>query len=139
MILAVDASVATKWLLAEEHAARAAAVNAQRFDLVAPELLIVEVANVLRKRQRRGELTLQQASAMIDHITELPVKLLGHTRLAKAALTLSAKLDHSLHDCIYLAAAVAESCRLVTADRHLHEKVNQSPLTGLTVWIEDVP
>lgn len=139
MILAVDAGVATKWLLAEEHAARAAAVNAQRFDLVAPELLIVEVANVLRKRQRRGELTLQQASAMIDYITELPVKLLGHTRLAKAALMLSAKLDHSLHDCIYLAVAVAESCRLVTADRQLHEKVNQSPLTGLTVWIEDVP
>jgi predicted nucleic acid-binding protein len=139
MILAIDASVATKWLLAEEHAAKAASVNAQRFDLAAPELLIVEVAHVLRKRQRRGELTLQQAGTMIDQVTGLPIKLLGHARLARAALTLSAKLDHSLHDCVYLAAALAEHCRLVTADRRLHDKMEQSPLAGLTLWIEDVP
>ncbi len=139
MMLAIDASVATKWLLPEEHSAQAASVNARRFDLVAPELLIVEVANLLRKRQRRGELALNQVGTLIDSLTSLPIRLVSHLGLAKAALVLSARLDHGLHDCVYLATAVAESCRMVTADRRLHDILEQSPLAGLTMWIEDVP
>ena len=139
MRLAIDASVAAKWFLPEEHSAQAGSVNARRFDLVAPELLIVEIANVLRKRQRRGELALDQAGTLIDSFTSLPIRLIGHLGLAKAALALSARLDHGLHDCVYIATAVAESCRMVTADRRLHDKLKQSPLAGLTLWIEDVP
>ena len=59
--LVIDASVAVKWLLPEDGREEALRLQDlyqdEKIDLIAPSLLGVEVANVLWKRARRGDLT----------------------------------------------------------------------------------
>ena len=50
MILAIDASVAVKWFIDEPRRDQARDVLVRDFDLVAPDLILVEVANALRTR-----------------------------------------------------------------------------------------
>jgi len=53
LTLVVDASVAIKWF-APEPLAEAAAELRREPELVAPDFLLVEIANVFWKRMRRG-------------------------------------------------------------------------------------
>jgi predicted nucleic acid-binding protein len=64
-VAVIDASVAIKWLLPEEG--RDLALGLQNeyqegaIDLIAPELIVSEIGNVLWRRMRRGELTSESA------------------------------------------------------------------------------
>lgn len=60
--IVVDASVAIKWVVEEEGSDAAAALADQ--DLTAPSLLMVECANVLWVKARRGELTSSEALSL---------------------------------------------------------------------------
>jgi len=57
--LVVDASVAVKWILPEEDTERALRLQEsyqdEEIDLISPYLVVSEVANVVWKRQRRGD------------------------------------------------------------------------------------
>jgi predicted nucleic acid-binding protein len=48
MILVVDASVAVKWYLSEDHTDAAEKLLDGGFDLHAPELIFTELGNVLK-------------------------------------------------------------------------------------------
>jgi predicted nucleic acid-binding protein len=49
MILVIDASVALKWFVDEPRRDQTRDVLGSDFDLVAPDLILVEVANALRQ------------------------------------------------------------------------------------------
>ncbi len=63
--LVIDASVVAKWVLPEPGREPALALlnlyEANRLNLAAPRLLLIEVASVLVKRYRRHSLALTQA------------------------------------------------------------------------------
>ncbi|KAA0683038.1 type II toxin-antitoxin system VapC family toxin [Roseomonas genomospecies 6] len=59
--IVADASLVVKWVVAEEDSDKAKAVGLGRA-LLAPDLLLVECANILWKHQRRGEI--DQGTAM---------------------------------------------------------------------------
>lgn len=82
------------------------------------------------QRLRRCLALMQQ----VWNVTAMPNKM-----LAPAAGELALQLDHSIYDCFYLATAQRLECRVVTADRRLHDKVEASTVAGLTLWIEDLP
>jgi len=52
----VDASVAIKWLLEESGTRPAVRLLAERRPLLAPDLMLIEAANALWKKVRRGEM-----------------------------------------------------------------------------------
>jgi hypothetical protein len=58
-VLAVDASVAVKWLLPEVHSDAALRILEHHRPLLVPDLLFAEVGNVLWKRVRRREATIE--------------------------------------------------------------------------------
>ena len=58
--LVIDASVAVKWVVGEEGAARAVALRSS-FAFAAPELILPECANILWKKAQRGELARAEA------------------------------------------------------------------------------
>lgn len=135
----VDASVAVKWLLPEEHSATALRLVASPAELLAPELLWVETVAALRKRVRRTDLSVQGFRDALDDIDAWRVRAEPVMPLVRPAADMALHLGHTVYDCVYLALAERDGGRLVTADRAFHDKVERSPFAGLTLWIEDVP
>jgi len=136
----VDASVAIKWFLPEPNSADADKLLSGGFQLLAPDLLVPEVGNILWKRVMRAELTVQQAQVIMRALESLPMILRPASDLAENAMTVACGLKRSFYDCLYLALALTTDCRMVTADRKLFDAVKDAaPVKKHILWIEDVP
>lgn len=122
MRLVVDASVAIKWLVPEDDSAQALEI-ANAHELIAPQLIYAECANIVWKKVRRGELTLREAQEAAMFIDTFFVRTVAMRELVPVALDLSLHLDHSAYDCFYYALAVLEDCRFVTADTKLRDRI----------------
>lgn len=132
----VDASVSVKWVLEEDDSWMARELVRAR--LLAPEFMLLECANVLWHRVRRGELDRERASAKLGWLAKAPVTLVADRRLLKAALDMAMTLGHPVYDCLYLALAEDELLPLVTADRHLAEAARRGDVPpGRIVLLND--
>ena len=132
----VDASVAIKWYLTEEHSAAAALLLADEHERIAPELIIVESAQVLAKRQRLGEISVPDAQASLVALRD-STHLQGCISLVSAALDIALTHHRSVYDSLYVALAMRDGCQLVTADRRLYNALSL-PLPNTMLWIEDI-
>ena len=119
----VDASVAVKWYFPELGWERAAALLAARLEddreLIAPDLIVLEVANVLRKKIKLSHCDRDAAFDILALWASDRPELVSSVELATRALELSLLLDHPVYDCIYIATAMEQDARLVTADARL--------------------
>lgn len=139
MILVVDASVATKWFLPEVHGEAARSLLDGTHEFHAPDLLYPEVANVLWKRQRRGELSTAESRRILKTLGSAPIQIHPSAVLITAALEIALGTGRSVYDSLYLALATQFRCRLVTADRTLVNALASSPLSKHLLWVEDGP
>lgn len=125
MILVIDASVAVKWYVAEDEHEKAKHLLLTGIELLAPDLLWAETANVLRRKARMGEMSQEQAVEGVRSLAISIHQFLPSGDLVEHALDLSVRLDHSVYDCMYLAAALAsESRNLVTEDAKFAAKAS---------------
>jgi len=116
--LVVDASVAAKWFLPEAGTPEAEAVLRHPAPLLAPELIVAEVASALWKAIRRGAARPAQAGGLPERLSRA-LRMTPLPDLAEAALALALRRDHSVYDCFYVALAAREAAPLLTADRRL--------------------
>jgi predicted nucleic acid-binding protein len=124
----IDASVAAKVFITEEgsDAARAFAVSGVR--LLAPDLLLIELASVAAKRMTRGDIPRTLAEAMVAAAPGLPHELVPSAGLTSRAFALAADHGLSAYDSLYLALAEQRGCDLVTADLKLIARVAAAAL-----------
>ena len=118
MSLVVDASVALKWFVPEVRSEAARALLDREDDLLAPDWLLIEVANCLWKAGRRGSIDPPQSHKILATVEEI-FHLLPSAPLVRRAVELAQDLDHPVYDCLYLAAAEEAGAPLVTDDRGL--------------------
>ena len=116
MRLVVDASVAVKWLVAEDGSDMARALATGGDDLHAPRLMACEIANVVWRKARLGEIERNHAGAAMGSVREMPVRWNADETVAADAVRLALALDRPVYDCIYLALAQRIGGALVTAD-----------------------
>ena len=110
--LVVDASVAVKWLVYEQRLSdEAEAVARSRYRLIAPRILLTEVANALVRRANRGELDIDDANAH--------------------------RYRHPIYDLIYVELASRHKTRVVTADQRLAARLVGTPLAQHIVLLSD--
>ena len=122
----VDASVVVKWFVLEDQHDEARALLLADEPLLAPDLLAVEVANVLWVKVRRGELQPAQAGRAIAAVCGRgEPQLRASTPLLSAAFELAVTLEHPVYDCVYLALARAADDVLCTADGALARAVRR--------------
>ena len=117
MRFVVDASVAVKWLVAEEDADIADQLAASGQELHAPRLMASEVANVLWRKARVGQMERADAAAAMALLADMPVRWNDDETVSADAVRLALALDHPVYDCMYLALAHRIGATVVTADR----------------------
>lgn len=133
----VDASVAVKWFVPEELSIEARRLLAPEYELLAPDLLWAELGNVLWKKHRRRELDQRTAARLLGDFSRVPIKLHPSQRWTGAALDLAIRHGVTVYDGLYLAVAAGNECRLMTADRRLHDVCGDGPLREIVAWVRD--
>ena len=83
----------------------------------APHLLDVEVAQVLRRYARAGELDERRGSEALQDLADLPIERYPHDVLLPRVWELRENL--TAYDAVYVALAEVLDATLVTADRRL--------------------
>ena len=138
----IDSNIVAKWLLPEPDSNRARALIAPEYKLRAPDLLMPELANVLWKGARRGDLTTAESGELLkkflqEHI-DVTVRLLPSRLVIKQALMIAATERHSIYDCIYVALAVQSRCVLITADDRLVKTIQNDILRQHIISLADL-
>jgi predicted nucleic acid-binding protein len=136
MTLVPDASVVIKWFVPEAGSDAARALLDAGHDFVAPDLLFAEVANTLWKKTRLGELSTDEAAALLEHVGDTAIEGVSIRDLVDDALVVAARTGRTVYDALYLATAVRLQTVMVTADQRLLDAVTRFPL--LAVHIEHV-
>lgn len=135
----VDASVVVQWFLPEQHSEAAGRLRSKESQLYAPDLLFLEIANVLIKHVRRKEISHSMAEQIRAAIARSPILAHPDRGLLDAAYSLAQQTGCSLYDAIYLALAVKLKGKMVTADRRFYNGLASGPQTKNILWIEDLP
>ncbi len=129
MIYIIDASVALKWFLTEEESQGAdglfEAFLRGRIELLAPDVLLLEVANALWKQTALLKiLRSEEAVSIFRDFMTLPLNLQPSNALADRALDLAVKFKHPIYDMLYCALAIENDCEFVTADNVLVSRLS---------------
>jgi predicted nucleic acid-binding protein len=122
----LDASVAAKAFITETGSDAARAFLASGMRLVAPDLILIELANVAVKRHRNGDIPRSQAEAMVAAAPSLIHEIVPLEGLLDRAFALAVDHGVSTYDAVYVALAEARGCDLVTADTRLIAKLAQA-------------
>lgn len=125
--LVIDSSVAVKWYVPERGSDRASALLLTGQRLIAPDLLIPEIGNVLWKRRR--EIPAAEIGAIAGAlISACPISFYASDALLQGALAVALKYERSVYDSLYLALAVGQDCPFVTADERLSNALQGTDL-----------
>jgi predicted nucleic acid-binding protein len=128
-VTVVDSCVVIKWILPEPGRTDAVrlldAFEAGAEDLIAPQLLMDEIASALSKRCRRRQLTARQAAGAFRMLELRHPLLVAGPALITSAFALSIRHQLSYWDSVYLALAIERRCDLVTADRRFYSRVQR--------------
>lgn len=119
----VDTAVVLQALVAGDGQPLAKALLISGRDLVAPDTLLVELSRLVSRKQAKGELTEDQAYAILDAVPNL-VRFVGVSgSLVRRAYELSRQLGITPVDGVFLATAESLGAPLVTSDLVLLAKV----------------
>jgi predicted nucleic acid-binding protein len=134
----VDASVGAKWVLPEIHADAARRLLSGDHFLLVPDLFFLEIANVLWKRVRSGQDTEENARAALLGFDLITLEVHSSRDLAVSALEIACREQRTAYDGVYLALAIREGIRLVTADQRFYNAITSGSLAAHICWVEDV-
>jgi predicted nucleic acid-binding protein len=133
----VDASVAVKWFLPEIHSEAAERLLHPNYYCYAPELIVVECMDALRKHVRRSGVAAVDATQMVRELLSV-VSTPYSAHLAPEAFRIAVDHGRRVYDSLYVALALQEGLRLVTADQRLLNAVSPAYPENM-LWIEDLP
>lgn len=134
----VDASVAVKWFVIEPHRDKARALLlAHGGDLEAPDFLLLELANIVWKKVRLGQIEQGNAFPILADTREFITRFHPGETLLDRALEIALALDHPVYDCLYLACAELSGRTLITDDRRLAGAVRGTTLEDRVETLAD--
>lgn len=125
-MIIVDASVAVKWFVPEEHSDQAVAVLRSGQRLLAPDLIRFEVAATFTRLLHLKNIDQRKAEILLNkwrqYLVRQAVALEDTSKHLEEAEALSVALSHPLQNCLYLAVANRLESPLITADKQFFEK-----------------
>lgn len=119
----LDASVALKWVLPEADSAHAIALRDDYANgihqLIAPDIFKVEAAHALTRAERRGILQYGEAINRMVLRMRLRPRLEPFSSMLPRAMEISSLMRVGVYDCLYVALAEREGCKVVSADKRV--------------------
>ena len=119
MALVVDASVAVRWLFDMTGVREADALLQGSESLIAPDLVIAEIASAAWTFVRFENLDPGAARIIVAEAEREFDEIVPCLGLKDRALAIAIELGHPPCDCFYLALAEQRECQMVTADERL--------------------
>jgi predicted nucleic acid-binding protein len=136
-VIIVDASAALRWFLPVRDEPLPVWRPASEQVLLAPDLFAIEVRSAALKYLRSGEITFEAASDMVAAIDQMVPILAPMTEHKNLIWTLACELDHSPYDCTYLALCLHHNALMVTADKRLLRKLENTRHAGKAFHVTD--
>lgn len=124
----IDASVAIKWVVAENGTAEA--LELLKNKLFAPALFQAECANILWKKVRRGEMSGREAGIAARILEGSGIQFSGREPELGRVVELALEINHPAYDSVYLGLAELLGIPLITADERLIEAVDSARRSG---------
>ena len=115
----IDASVLIKLFVNEKGSSEAGRAVKATDELLAPDLLLPETANVLWKYVRRGELSAANANSLLADILQMRIRITSSEDLIEPALQIAIETGRTVYDSLYVALALQSATILLTADERL--------------------
>lgn len=123
MRIILDSSVAFKTLVPEKESDKATKLLDEYrqgiHELLAPDILPVEVGHALTRAERQGRVSPTNGYALWSGLMADCIPLVPYLLLMPRAYALSSQTRIGVYDCLYVALAEREGCELVTADQRL--------------------
>lgn len=137
--LVLDTSVVAKWFLPEQLSSAADSVlediRLGEALAAAPDLIIHEFANILWQRQKKGDISIRQASAIMSDFERLPIELVSGEVLGSEALKVAGKTGCTAYDGAFMALASGLSAPLITADQRFIRQMAGTRYAKRVVWL----
>jgi predicted nucleic acid-binding protein len=116
----LDTSVVLPWLVEEDQSDLARRLPVSGMSLLAPEFLLLELANAFVMRQRRGRPNPPgYPEAGLVEIRSGGINWTSDAVLLDSAMAIARRHLHPVYDCLYFALARREEAMLATFDRRL--------------------
>lgn len=131
MTLAVDASVAIRWLFQVDGSDRAEKLIRSGQPLIAPDLVLAEITNAAWKFVTFDGVPASTAAVVVKAAGNAFDEIVPSSGLKDRALAIALDLRHPAYDCFYLALAETRRCELVTADARLIARCAGTPFAKL--------
>ncbi len=133
MIVIVDASVAAMWFLPEQYSENAALLLIPEYQLMAPDLIHLEVGSALLKAMRRDEVTPGDGAEVLSALLPAAVRLLPSTDHVERAFDIARSHGGSIYDALYIALARTLEAPLITADRRLATVAGEADVRAMLI------
>ncbi len=135
MDLVLDTSVVVKWFVRTPEEDLEAALEVRRrvleaeFNLILPDLIFYELANVLRYQP---QLRFEEVGAALDGLEAAGVDVRPFSyHLGKEAVRLAKTAGITAYDAYFIVFAEAFECPLLTADHRCYRRVKDRPSVNL--------
>ena len=128
----VDASTCLKWIFEDEIYSKQALdlqrdYLSEKITLIAPTLWLYETANGLKSAISRNRLNLKQGLKLLDLLIKSKPIIFPLHDLLQECLENAAKFQISAYDSAYFTLSQINNIPLITSDKKLVLRINQSP------------
>ncbi len=117
--IVVDASIAVMWFAHEPKSSIAAGLLGTDYELHAPQLMLIETANALRKKALQRDVAAANITPALDRLRTIGLTWTPDWAIVIRAARLSVTLRHPVYDCLYLVLAQEQGAVLATDDHKL--------------------
>jgi predicted nucleic acid-binding protein len=125
VVLAANAAVEVA--LEGKSAERLSALLSQAEEVIAPELLVPEIVNAIRKYHQFAEFDLGKCEKILELSVGLVDRLVSHREIYREAFALSrSQKSRAAYDMFYLALALREDAVLLTLDGTLKKEAKRA-------------
>lgn len=134
----IDASVIAAAFFREEFEPLASDVLTSGDCLLAPEIIVAEVGNVIGKRFRKGEINAEDADGLLADFFLIPLRITSIEELIRPALPIACENDQTVYDSLYVALAMKHSTTMITADNRFVNALAGGPYEKYVLWLGEM-